>query len=264
MKTIIVCGGRGIRLSEETEYKPKPMVKVGSYPILLHIMNIYAHYGHKDFILCLGYKGDMIKDYFLTLSRYYEDFDYDMKTGVVRSLDKHQNYDYKVTFLETGEDTNTSGRILQAMKYIDEEHFMVTYGDGVSTIDINKLIEFHLDQEKKYDIYATISGVHPHSKYGRVWFDKNFMVTDFEEKKPILDDYINGGFHVYNKKALPLLREEEMLENSLIRICEEKKLALYKHDGFWHCMDTMKDYMSLNEYWETGKAPWAVWENPKK
>lgn len=264
MKTIILCGGRGTRLNEETEFKPKPIVKIGEYPILLHIMNIYAHYGHREFILALGYKGDMIKDYFLTLSRYSDDFEFDMKTGKVTPLNKHEVHDYKITFVETGLDTLTGGRVLQAVKYIDDEQFMVTYGDGVSTININKLIDFHKNQEKEHDTYATISAVHPASKYGRITFgDDSSLVNVFEEKKPILDDYINGGFQVFNKKALPYLQENDMLEDGLMRLVADKRLSMYKHDGFWHCMDTMKDYKDLNNLWETTK-PWALSKKEEK
>ncbi|MBU0534977.1 glucose-1-phosphate cytidylyltransferase [Patescibacteria group bacterium] len=260
MKTIILCGGRGMRLQEETEFKPKPIIKIGSYPILLHIMNIYAHYGHKDFIVCLGYKGELIKDYFLTLSRYSDDFKFDMKTGKTTLLNKRHNHDHNITFVETGEDTMTTDRVLQALEHVEEDHFMVTYGDGVSTIDINRLVDFHMEQEKKFGTYATVSCVHPHSKYGVLTFNKDNLVTAFVEKKPILRDYINGGFQVYNKKAVSYFKKNEMIEDSLIRLTEDQKLSMYRHDGFWHCMDTMKDYLSLNKLWESGSPPWVVWE----
>jgi len=259
MKTIILCGGRGMRLNEETEFKPKPMINIGNYPILLHIMNIYAHYGHKDFVLCLGYKGDVIKDYFLTLSRYSDDFKFDMKTGKVVALNKNHSYDYEITFVETGLETLSGGRVLSAMKYVDDDYFMVTYGDGVSDIDINKLIEFHMKQEKELGTVATISCVHPNSKYGRLTFDDKNLVATFEEKKKVLDDFINGGFQVYNRKALDYFRDEDMVEDALTRMTEDRKLSMYQHDGFWHCMDTMKDYQSLNDLWDNGR-PWAVWE----
>jgi glucose-1-phosphate cytidylyltransferase len=259
MKTIIFCGGIGTRLHEETEFKPKPMVKIGDDPILLHIMNQYAHYGHKDFILCLGYKGEMIKDYFLTLSRYSNNFHYNMRTGQVRQTTKNRSVDYKITFVETGLETTTAGRLLKALPYVDDKYFMATYGDGVSNIDINKLIKYHMEQEKKFGTIATISAVHPQSKYGKVSFDENHIVTVFEEKKPILDDYINGGFHVYNRDIIPYLEEKDMLEDTLIKLTADRKLSIYKHEGFWHCMDTMKDYKSLTKLWE-GDRPWAVWE----
>ncbi|NTU74196.1 NTP transferase domain-containing protein [Candidatus Roizmanbacteria bacterium] len=262
MKTIILCGGRGTRLNEETEFKPKPLVQVGGIPILLHIMNIYAHYGFNDFIVALGYKGDMIKDYFLTLSRYESDFSFNMSTGAINVLgNSTHKYNYNITFAETGPETKTSGRVLECAKYIPEKdpHFFVTYGDGVGTVDIGRVLDFHKDQEKKLGVVGTISAVHPPSRYGRLTYTNDEVVATFEEKMPILDDYINGGFQVYNRKALDYLDRNEMLEESLVRITKDKKLALYRHAGYWKSMDTMKDYMDLNSDWDNNR-PWAVWE----
>ncbi len=262
MKTIILCGGKGTRLNEETEFKPKPLVQVGGIPILVHIMNIYAFYGHKEFILALGYKGEMIKDYFLTLSRYEDDFEYDMKTGKVTHFEKRMNFDYTIIFAETGAETQSGERVKIAAKYVPEndQNFMVTYGDGLSSINVNKLIEFHKDQEKRHGVYATISAVHPTSTFGRVSYNNDEVVTVFQEKQPIFEDYINGGFQVFNRKALDYIKEGEMLEGGcLSRLTKEKKLALYRHAGYWKSMDTMKDYLELNEEWKKEK-PWAVWE----
>lgn len=251
-------------MHEETEFKPKPMVKIGGFPILQHIMNIYAHYGHKDFILALGYKGDMIKDYFLTLSRYTDDFMFDMKTGSIAQLtQKAHKLDYKIIFAETGLDTLSAGRVRQVLQYIEEEHFMVTYGDGVSTVNIRELIDFHMEQERKHDIYATITTVHPSSKFGRIKFNEDGIVTSFQEKQPVMEDYINGGFQVFNRKAMRFLDHDEMLEDSLTKMTEAGKLALFRHDGFWQCMDTMKHYIRLNELWNNNR-PWAVWEKSVK
>lgn len=264
MKTIILCGGKGTRLQEETEFKPKPLVQVGGYPILLHIMNIYAHYGYKEFILALGYKGDMIKDYFLNLSRYEDDLEFDMGSGKVKMLNKTMTYDYKITFAETGEDTKTAGRVLRASKYLDkgDKNFMVTYGDGVSTIDIDRLVKFHIDQEKRHKVLGTISAVHPSSKYGRLKYTDNELVATFEEKETIVDDYINGGFHVYSRDVLKYLVDTDMLEDSLINLTLDKKVALYRHAGYWASMDTMKDYQELNKIWDNNR-PWAIWEKNK-
>jgi len=262
MKTIILCGGRGTRLNEETEFKPKPLVQVGGLPILLHIMNIYAHYGFKDFILALGYKGDMIKDYFLTLSRYEDNFTFDMNTGNVKMLNSSsRNYDYTITFVETGLETNSAGRVLKAAKYIpdSDKHFMVTYGDGVSTLDIGRLIKFHKNQETKHKVVGTISAVHPTSRFGRLTYTNDELVSSFEEKKQIPDDYINGGFHIYNKNALEYMDPGEMLEESLAKMTGDRKLAVYRHAGYWKCMDTMKEYTELNADWDASR-PWAVWE----
>lgn len=249
-----------MRLHEETEFKPKPMVPIGGKPILEHIMKLYAHYGHKEFILCLGYKGDVIKDYFLNLSRYNSDFEFNLKSGRVTQKSKNHNLDFKVTFVETGAETLTAGRLMLALPYIgNDKYFLATYGDGVSNIDINRLIKYHMDQEKKFGTIATISAVHPQSKYGKVSFDENNIVTVFEEKKPILDDYINGGFHVYNRAIIPYLQYKDMLEDTLIKLTSDKKLSIYRHDGFWHCMDTMKDFKELQKLWEADR-PWALWE----
>ena len=254
-----------MRLNKETEFKPKPLVQIGGYPILLHIMNIYAHYGHKEFILALGYKGDMIKDYFLGLSRYVDDFEFDMATGSVKNLNKKLRFDYKVIFAETGDDTLTAGRVLRASKYIPKEdkYFMVTYGDGLSTIDINRLISFHKDQEKRHGTLATISAVHPTSQYGRLKYTSKELVATFAEKEAVTDDYINGGFQVFSKSALSYINDERadeiMLEDKLIKMTRDNKLSLYRHAGYWQSMDTMKDYIELNKAWEKNR-PWAVWE----
>lgn len=258
MKTIILCGGKGTRLREETEFRPKPMVKVGEYPILLHIMNIYAHYGHREFVLCLGYKSEMIKEYFLNLSRLSDDFEMDMLDGKIACLKKCAKFDYKIIFAETGEDTLTAERVRMVSEYIKEDTFMLTYGDGVGDVDINSLLDFHKLQEKQFKTPVTITAVHPSSKYGKIQVNENNIIKKFSEK-PVLKDYINGGFMVFNKNALKDLRDGEMLEESLTRMTQERKVSQYTHDGFWHSMDTMKDVMDLNKLWETTK-PWAVWD----
>ncbi len=258
MKTIILCGGQGTRLKEETEFKPKPMVKIGPYPILLHIMNGYAHWGHKDFILCLGYKSQMIKDYFLNLSKYNDDFEMDLSNGETECLKKCVDYDYNVTFAETGEETLTAERILMVADYIDDDVFMITYGDGVSNIDVNKIIDYHRSRYEKHKTPATISAVHPSSKYGKVIANESQIIKQFDEK-PVLHDYINGGFMVFHKEALKYLEKGEMLEESLIRMTKLGKLSQFVYDGFWHSMDTMKDVNDLNNLWKK-ERPWVVWE----
>jgi len=258
MQTIILCGGQGTRLKEETEFKPKPMVKIGDIPMLLHIMNHYAHFGHREFILCLGYKGYMIKEYFLNLSNHNDDLKMNLQNGQVTCLKKCINYNYKIIFAETGENTLTAERIKMVSKYIKNDLFMVTYGDGVSNIDLNKLINFHKKQEAKFKTPITISAVHPSSKYGKIQFTKNNIVEKFSEK-PVLQDYINGGFMVFNKKVLKHLKRGEMLEESLTNMTKLKKISQFKHEGFWHSMDTMKDVEDLNNLWNNGK-PWIVWK----
>lgn len=257
MKTIILCGGKGTRLREETEYKPKPMVSVGGVPILVHIMKIYAHYGFKEFILCLGYKGDVIKDYFLTLSKYEQDFEYDFATDEINYLGDHHDIDFKITFAETGESTLSGERVLKAAsKYVDEDQFMVTYGDGVSNVDISKLVEFHNQRNK--DIQGTITGVHPSTKYGQLKFNDKFKINTFQEK-PQLQDYINGGFMVFEKEALKHMKKGEMLEDALARMTKLGKLNAFIHEGFWHSMDTYKDFKELNSMWEDNPQ-WKIWD----
>lgn len=257
MKVLILCGGKGTRLREETEYKPKPMVTIGDTPILMHIMKMYAHYGFKDFVLCLGYKADTIKNYFLTLSDYSKDFEYDFSKNKVTYLSERHKVDYKITFADTGENTLSGERVMMAAsKYVPDEQFMVTYGDGVSNVNIIELIEFH-NQHRQQRV-ATISGVHPSTKYGLLQFDDNGLVNKFQEK-PQLHDYINGGFMVMEKSALEHLREGEMLEDGLARMTTAGVLGVYKHDGFWHSMDTYKDYQDLNQLWNNNPV-WKVWD----
>lgn len=256
MKTIILCGGKGTRLQEETEFKPKPMVKIGDMPILVHIMKIYAFYGYKEFILCLGYKGDIIKEYFLNLSKFTNDFQLDLATNSIEYLNCYHDFDFKITFVETGEDTPSGERVKIAAKYINDDEFMVTYGDGVSNVDISKLIKFHREQTKKHGTLATISAVHPSSKYGKIYADKNNILQKFDEK-PVLNDYINGGFMVFNRGALKYLREGDMLEDGLQKMTKKSILSQLSHDGFWHSMDTMKDVIDLNQMWDQGNRPWV-------
>jgi glucose-1-phosphate cytidylyltransferase len=257
MKTIILCGGKGTRLREETEYKPKPMVRIGGMPILLHIMKIYAYYGYKDFVLCLGYKGDAIKEYFLTLSDYSQDFAYDFSNDKINYLGGHHGIDYKITFVNTGEDTLSGERVkIAASKYAKDDQFMVTYGDGLSNVDIKKLVNFHNSHNK--ESAGTITGVHPSSKYGLLKFDSNNKILKFEEK-PQLQDYINGGFMIFEKSALKYIKEGEMLEDSLKRMTEAGKLNINVHDDFWHSMDTYKDFEDLNKLWKNNPK-WKVWD----
>ncbi len=242
MKTIILCGGTGTRLREETEFKPKPMVEIGGKPILWHIMKIYNHFGYKDFVLALGYKGDYIKDYFLK-QKYY-DKDFFLK-------------DFNILFADTGLETPHGERVLKIKDYIAEDTFMVTYGDGVADIDIEKLVAFHRSHGK----IATITGVHPESRWGMVNTDQNNIITEFAQK-PMLYDYVNGGFMVFNREFFKYLKPGDMIEDPLKLLIPEKQAVLYKHEGFWHGMDTHKDFLYLNKLW--GKSPkWKVWQDEK-
>ena len=253
MKTIILCGGIGTRMKEETEFKPKPLVLVGGKPILWHIMKIYSYYGYKDFILALGYKGDMIKDYFLNQRAFLNDFTLDVSINKIK-FHNNECDEFKITFAETGLESQTGGRILKVKKYITEDEFMITYGDGVADVDINELVAFH----KKQKTIGTITGVHPYSKYGLVKIDtKRNLVVDFEQK-PLVYDYVSGGFMIFNKKAFDYFSEEPM-ENGLIKLAKEKQLSIYRHNGFWKGMDTYREKEELDKLWKR-ERPWAVWE----
>lgn len=255
IKTIILCGGTGTRLREETEFKPKPLVEVGGKPILWHIMKIYNHYGYRDFVLALGYKGGQIKDYFLKQKFYNCDFSLNLRDGKANNFfGNEQENDFNIVFAETGLEAPHGERVLKSKKHISGDIFMVTYGDGVADIDINKLMEFH----KSHGKIATITGVHPSSRFGLVNTDENNVVTQFAEK-PMLYDYTNGGFMVFNKEFFNYLKPGDMIEDALDRLIPEKQLSLYKHEGCWHCMDTYRDFLFLNELWE--KDPkWKIWD----
>lgn len=258
IKTIILCGGTGTRLKEETEFKPKPMVEVGGAPILWHIMKIYNHYDYRDFILALGYKGTAIKDHFLKQKHYARDVALNTKDGKVVVFDNdtpdNPTDDFNIIFSDTGLETPHGERVLKLKKYITEDIFMVTYGDGVADININKLIEFHKDHGK----IATITGVHPVSKWGLINVDNNNLITEFAQK-PMLFDYVNGGFMVFNKEFFNFIKPGDMIEDTLARLIPQKQAAMYKHEGFWYGMDTYKDYLFLNDLWE--KDPkWKIWK----
>jgi glucose-1-phosphate cytidylyltransferase len=255
-KVVILCGGMGTRLREETEFKPKPMVKIGEIPILCHIMKIYSHYGYNDFILCLGYKGEMIKEYFLNYAWMSNDFSINLKSGNRWLMNHHDVEEWNITFADTGQETMTGGRIKMIKKYIHEDYFFATYGDGVSDVDLNKLLEFH-QQKKKI---GTLTGLHPWSKYGTVKVTADNVVTSFTEK-PLLKDMINGGFFVFQRQIFDYIDKDCMLEKEPFeRLAKERQLALYQHEGFWHCMDTYKDVQDLNALWMKGDAAWKIWK----
>jgi len=256
IKTVILCGGTGTRLREETEFKPKPMVEVGGKPILWHIMKIYGHYGYQDFVLALGYKGSSIKDYFLRHKHYACDFSFKQREGKITNfLNGNEIDDFNIIFAETGLETPHGERILKLKPYIQENMFMATYGDGISDINIQQIIDFH----KSHGKIATITGVHPASRWGLVNADNENMVTEFAQK-PMLYDYVNGGFMVFNKEIFEHIKPGDMIEDTLARLIPQKQVALFKHEGFWYGMDTYKDFLHLNELWE--KDPkWKIWKN---
>jgi len=259
MRTIILCGGAGTRLKEETEFKPKPMVFIGERPLLWHIMKIYAHFGFNEFVLALGFKADYIKDYFLNQKVSTTDFTLktkDFKTKFYLES-RSEVDDFNITFVDTGLETLIGERILRCQRYIPEKdkHFMVTYGDGVTDLNIKRLVEFH----KSQDTIGTITGVHPRSKYGLVEVGKNNLVNEFTEK-PVLTDWINGGFMVFNKNAFNYFKPNEMEHPTLQRLAKKKQLSLYKYDGFWYSIDTYKELEKLKELWGQPNPPWKVWK----
>jgi len=259
MKVIILCGGTGTRLKEETEFKPKPMVYVGNQPIIWYIMKIYAAYGYNEFIFALGYKADYIKDYFLNQKAFSADFTlntYNHHT-VFHLENRREINDFKITFVDTGVNTLIGERILRCRNYIPErdKYFMVTYGDGVTDLSIDELVKFH----KKQKTIGTITGVHPKSKFGLLETDNRNLVTEFVEK-PQLSDWVNGGFMIFDKRFFNYLKSAEMEHPAFKRLVKEKQLSLYKHHGFWTAVDTYRELEELNKIWNTGKAPWKVWK----
>jgi glucose-1-phosphate cytidylyltransferase len=258
MKTIILSGGLGYRLKEETEFKPKPMIQIGGKPILWHNMKIYAHYGFNDFIIALGYKGDYIKEYFLNQKQLIHNFTLHTKSGYTKiyKADENRLDNFKITFVDTGEETLPGERILRLKDYIPKEDrdFMVTYGDGVSDINIKKLVKFH----RKQNTIGTITGVHPRSKYGLLKVNDKNIVESFIEK-PVLKERTNGGFMVFKREFFKYINPGEFEHAGLKRLVEKKQLSVFAHDGFWHCMDTYSDVDNLNKLWE-GDRPWKVWK----
>ena len=250
MKTIILCGGYGSRLKEETEFKPKPMIEIGGKPIVWHIMKIYCHHNFNKFILALGYKGNIIKDYFLQSHYMVNDFRLNASSAEILT-DVDDNFD--IIFSDTGLNSLTGERILKLKKYITEDNFMVTYGDGVADVDISALVKFHKEQ----NTMGTITGVHPHSKYGLVKIDNaNKLVMAFEQK-PLLHDYVSGGFMVFKKEAMKYF-DEGIMENGLMKMAEDKQLSIYCHDGFWQAMDTYYEMEELNKMWAENPK-WKIW-----
>ncbi len=257
MKVAILCGGLGTRLREETEYKPKPMVEIGDRPILWHIMKTYSTYGFNEFILCLGYKGEMIKDYFYHYKIRNNDFSIDMSSGDITIHDSNEENDWKVILANTGLNSMTGARIKRIEKYIEDDQFMVTYGDGVTDLNILNLMEFH----QKHGKIGTVTGVYPPSRYGELRIDGNRVVS-FDEKPDTGVAPISGGYFVFNREFFDYLKNDEscVLEKEpLANLASNGQLKIYHHRGFWQCMDTYRDYMFLNDLWKSDRAKWKVW-----
>jgi len=260
MKVVILCGGKGTRLREETEFRPKPMVPIGPRPVLWHIMKYYASFGHKEFILCLGYKGDMIKDYFRNYL--WQTCDISLSLGrksKVKFHDRHNEEDWTVTLADTGEDSMTAFRLKQVQRYIPKgESFLFTYGDGLSDIDINATIREHRRSKKA----CTISAVHPAGRFGSLNIEADGSIRTFIEKPQVEQAYVNGGYMVCDYKIFKYLTDDPavMFEREPIaKIVAAEQLHSYRHEGFWQPMDTYQESQYLNRLWTDGKAPWKVW-----
>ncbi|MBI4062730.1 MAG: glucose-1-phosphate cytidylyltransferase [Elusimicrobia bacterium] len=260
MKVVILCGGQGTRLREETEFKPKPMVEIGGRPILWHIMKIYSFFGFNDFILCLGYKGEKIKEYFLNYQTSRNDFTIDLgHSSKITYHGRSERNRWKITLADTGIENQTGARLKLIERYVDTPDFMVTYGDGVANIAINKLVHFH----QKHGKTATVTGVRPPSRFGELLI-KDDRVVDFNEKPAISGGYINGGFFVFNKKIFQYLSKNAncaLERDPLVKLSGAGQLMVYCHQEFWQCMDTYRDLQFLERCWQEQKIPWKIWND---
>ena len=259
MKVVILCGGKGTRLREETEFRPKPMLPIGNRPILWHIMKIYAAQGHKDFVLCLGYKGEMIRDYFRNYLWMASDVTLSLgRKPSVTFQSNHDEEDWKVTLVDTGEDTLTAGRIKQVERYVEEDDFLLTYGDGVGNVDVNAAIAFH----RKHGRMLTLTAVHPPGRFGELGMADGDVVRSFNEKPQVESGWINGGYFVASRRIFSRLENTEnvMLEQAPMRkLATDGELMAFRHTGFWQPMDTYTEYALLNRLWQENQAPWRMW-----
>ena len=259
MKVVILAGGFGTRISEESHLKPKPMIEIGEQPILWHIMKEYSHYGFNEFIICLGYKAHKIQEYFADYFLYTSDVTFDLCKNEM-TVHKNCAEPWKVTLVNTGLNTMTGGRVKRIQEYVGNEPFMLTYGDGVSDVNIKELVEFH----KKHGKIATVTAVNVGQKFGVLAVDGNNQITSFREKRDNDGDVINGGYMVLNPEVFNYINngdetvfEQEPLEN----LAKDGELMAYKHNGFWKCMDTQRDKMQLEDMWKSGNAKWKTWED---
>ena len=259
MKVVVLCGGLGTRLREETEFRPKPMVDIGGFPMLWHIMKMFSYYGQKDFVFCLGYKGEVIKDYFLRYEEHCSDFTISLgaKRHPIIYHDEHTEQGYRITLSDTGADTMTGGRILRIKRYTDADPFIVTYGDGLADVDIGRLMEFH----KSHGKIATVTTVRPVSRFGMIEVNTKGRVVKFAEK-PQEEGWMNAGFFVLDRRVFDYLDGDGCIfeREPLERLAADGQLMAFRHKGFFFAMDTYREYKMLNELWATGKAPWKVWK----
>jgi len=255
MKVVILAGGFGTRISEESKFKPKPMIEIGGQPILWHIMKNYSAQGFNDFIICCGYKAEVIKEYFANYWLLHSDFSISLRNNEI-TTHKTSEEDWRVTLIDTGLNTMTGGRIKRIGDYIKENNFMLTYGDGLCDVDLHALLEFH----KKCGKLATVTTVRPEGRFGVLTIEDQ-LVTDFREKSVNDTGWINGGFMILNRKVLNYIEGDETVfeREPLERLASERELAAYKHNGFWRCMDTQRDKTVLELLWERGQAPWKNW-----
>jgi glucose-1-phosphate cytidylyltransferase len=257
MKVVLLCGGLGTRLREETEFRPKPLVDVGGRPILWHIMKIFAHHGLRDFVVCLGYRGSLIKEYFLNYEAMNNDFSICLgRNGWLETHGAHEEQDFRVTLAETGEHSQTGGRVRRVSRYLDGDTFLVTYGDGVADVDVSALLKFH----RRHGRLATVTTVRPISRFGLLDVGGSGAVRDFSEK-PQVEGWINAGFFVFERRVLDYLEGDDCVleQGPLARLAREGQLMAWRHHGFFFAMDTYREYKALNELWSSGKAPWKMW-----
>ncbi|WP_135552825.1 glucose-1-phosphate cytidylyltransferase [Paenibacillus cymbidii] len=255
MKAVLLAGGLGTRISEETAVRPKPMIEIGGLPILWHIMKMYAHYGINDFIVCLGYKGYVVKEYFAHYMLHRADVTFDIAAGKMH-VHRYAGEPWRITLADTGESTMTGGRLLRARPYIGGETFCMTYGDGLSDVPVDRLVAHHRAQGK----LATLTAVAPPGRFGALQLEEN-NVSRFREKPQTDDGWINGGFFVLEPGVFELLENDETIweKEPLERLAASGQLAAYRHRGFWQPMDTLRDKRKLEEWWASGSAPWKVW-----
>jgi len=252
---VILCGGMGTRLAEYTEVRPKPLVEIGGKPILWHIMKHYAHYGFQEFYLALGYKGEQIKKYFLDFYALNQDFSVSLENGHVRKINDHNGDTWQVHLIDTGQQTLTGGRLKKIEPLIEGKRFMMTYGDGVSNINLDNLLAFHQEQKAM----VTLTAVRPPARFGAIEFDGH-QIHHFKEKSTLHEGWINGGFFVIEPEAMNYITKDVMWEHDpMERLAENGQLYAYQHNGFWQCMDTARDLQYLESLWSAGNAPWQSW-----
>lgn len=259
MKVVILAGGRGTRISEESYLKPKPMIEIGGHPILWHIMKIYSFYGFNEFVICLGYKGYMIKEYFADYFLHTSDVTFDFTQGNKLTVHNNVSEPWKVTLVDTGMDAQTGARIKRIQKYVQDDTFMLTYGDGVSDVNLTELLRYH---KKSLKSCITLTAIQPGGRYGVLGMDSENEVTSFMEKSKEDGGWINGGFMIAEPEIFNYISDDESCSfeiDVLGELAELRKIRAYKHCGFWQCMDTQRDKIRLEQYWKNEKAPWKVW-----